>query len=348
MRERFINYGTELSLTSAIDITRAHESAQQQLNSMDSAPVDIETVNSRQTRRFKPNTSTAGYNRPNQSSKATSRKKTCGNCEYSQHVKMDDCSARNRTCNKCKRRNHFAALSVARRTSTALINQIRRTAIATSTINSVLAMLSLTRTIKTKHTPVTRNNTKLKLKIDTCAQVDILHKSAYDKLRVRQKCSKVQRSNVTLHGCGVHTLKSMGMCQLRCSHKRKRYVLQFQVIDARKSLGLTACVEMGVVQLVLSGDGKNAMTMAPTVCAPVMNSPPVTTTSARRTAALTILINCSPSTVTWSRALANFPENTPLHFALMQIQSYTRHLPHQWLFATRLKRNCHVWRQTIS
>ena len=65
-------------------------------------------------------------------------------------------------------------------------------------------------------------------KVDTGAQVNILHKAEFDKLRTRQTR---KHSKVTLRGYGGHTLSNLGVCELECCYKDVIHNLHFDVVD---------------------------------------------------------------------------------------------------------------------
>ena len=160
-------------------------------------------------------------------------------------------------CNKCKKRNNFSAVyrhKVVHSIDPPDIDDDNDSDLSgefyIDTVNSQ------TRSDDPACVDLAFNDKTITLKIDTCAQVNILLKAEFNKLHTRQS---LKRSKVTLHGYSGHKLSNLGVCKLECSHKGATHNIQFQV-DGRAPpiMAHKPCVDTKLVKLILSVDDSGA------------------------------------------------------------------------------------------
>ena len=76
---------------------------------------------------------------------------------------------------------------------------------------------------------------------------------------MKLKDIKLEHTNTKLTGYGGTKLKVKGKCSLQCFYKNSKIVGTFHVVDTNSPtvLGLQSCVDLGLIQLVMSVSSNN-------------------------------------------------------------------------------------------
>lgn len=92
---------------------------------------------------------------------------------------------------------------------------------------------------------------ELKFKLDTGAQVNVVSLHEYHTLQ--DEC-ELQPTSHRLTGYGGQQLTVKGKCRLKCRYKERNITSDFYVVDtlAPPVLGFRACLDLGLIKLVLS------------------------------------------------------------------------------------------------
>ena len=261
VREKLLCYGPDLTLEKAIDIARSHEVSQQQLKTMDCATVSgaqsVHAVSSR--RPFKPDQGRYGR-------KADAMQDECKACGR-EHSRAEDCPAKGRQCNNCNKFNHFARMC----RSAPQQRQFKAKAKRMHAISDTGEQQSdddelYIDTITKQHAntdkeqafaelEIGKNRHKLKFKIDTGAQANVIPANTFHELFGNVVLSP-QASK--LSGYGGQVLNVKGACRLTCRYKEKTVMLDFEVIDANAPpvLGMRACLDLNLVKIIHTVDAQ--------------------------------------------------------------------------------------------
>ena len=91
----------------------------------------------------------------------------------------------------------------------------------------------------------------MKFKLDTGAQVNTLTKSCLNELNAR---FTINKTDLTLHGYGGTTLKTVGKCNIPCTYKDTKQNLSFYIVDecAYPVIGLQSSIDLNLIKLILS------------------------------------------------------------------------------------------------
>ena len=93
---------------------------------------------------------------------------------------------------------------------------------------------------------------RIKFKVDTGAQCNVISEQVYNGLDCREK-PPLKTSKVTLTSFSGHRIKPIGQCTLLCEYKNHFYTIDFQVARGHKVteiLGLKSCEDLNLVRIV--------------------------------------------------------------------------------------------------
>uniref|UniRef100_A0A674EBM2 Gypsy retrotransposon integrase-like protein 1 n=1 Tax=Salmo trutta TaxID=8032 RepID=A0A674EBM2_SALTR len=266
VREKLLNVGSELTLDKAIDIARSHELAQAQMKTISRRSTSTSREQAvhavRQTSKHTSGAQRARFRTerditPKQSDTDSKRPKTCGYCGYKVHGEQGNYPAKGKQCTKCGKWNHFAKVCRAYRGKTVHTVSEDEMSIKESNddelfIDSVTQKSHISETEQAfADIEIGTQGTKLKFKLDTGAQVNIIPLNKYRSLT--SEC-ELQPTMRRLTGYGGEQLPVKGTCTFKCKYKESDMMLDFYVVDTRAPavLGLKACLDMDLIKLVLS------------------------------------------------------------------------------------------------
>ena len=95
------------------------------------------------------------------------------------------------------------------------------------------------------------NHHTVKFKIDNGAQVNTLTKSYLNELNTE---FTINETDLTLHGDGGTTLKTVGKCNIPCTYKDSEQNLNFYIVDTYTYpvIGLQLSIDLNLMKLILS------------------------------------------------------------------------------------------------
>ena len=249
VQEKCLDKGEELTLKTAIEIGRNHETAQESMQEIsDASQRHVHAVSK---------TSHKKYNKRNPDQPYLCKK--CGRTH-----KARQCPAFGTKCEKCGRDNHWANCCNSQKNNPARRNNGQRKihevgAAEDDTSKSQIEEEFYVEIVDAANDdewiiPMDINDTLITIKLDTGAQANIIPERDYKKLN---KQPKLQPSEVKLKGYTGTEIPVLGSCYLVVKHKDKSAKLHFLVIsDGHKTkryqpvLGLKACNQLHLVKAV--------------------------------------------------------------------------------------------------
>ena len=260
VREKLLSQGAELTLEKAIDITRSHELAKQQLKTMGNAR-DHDTVHAVSRKPYR-------QERPQRAAKQRehdSTQRTCGYCA-GQHSSKDVCPAKGKQCMKCKKFNHFAkackskapAQSGFHRKTVHTVKENTDAHDEDDEEESGLYIDSITienegKSSEQAYADVELGSPpqKVRFKVDTGAQANTIPVNIFQTLFQDVALTPVTRK---LTDYGGHALTVDGKCKLKCRHKNSTLLLDFHIVDtsAPPVLAMKACRDLNLVKIVMA------------------------------------------------------------------------------------------------
>ena len=264
VRERFINRGADLDLSTALNIARAYESAQSQLQKMTGLLTESTQVHMVKTNRsHRGGGKPRSQNRPATSSKQgkperwsnTSTDELCGNCGLSRHANKVDCPAQGRKCKKCHKQNHFACVCRQKTVHAVTgpweepVDEIYFDSLSVDTV---------------EHNSQTQALTELRIgdqdimcKLDTGAEGNVMPFSTWRKISLRSRkrpdgsWTELKRSSVRMIAYGGSVIRQIGTSTLQVRHKGNEHSCVFYVTDSTGPalISLPSCCELGLVKL---------------------------------------------------------------------------------------------------
>lgn len=258
VREKLLSQSAELTLERAIDITRSHELAKQQLKAMGSAN-DHDTVHAIGRKPYRQERAQKGA-KP----KEYDAQKTCSYCA-GQHSSKDACPAKGKQCMKCKKFNHFARACKSKPTTQSgfhrkTVHTVRENADACEMDEEESGLYIDSITIENEgksseqaYADVELGSPpkKVRFKVDTGAQANTIPVNIFQTLFQDVALKPVTRK---LTDYGGHALTVDGKCKLKCRHKNSTLLLDFHIVDtsAPPVLAMKACRDLNLVKIVMA------------------------------------------------------------------------------------------------
>ncbi|XP_056109383.1 uncharacterized protein K02A2.6-like [Rhinichthys klamathensis goyatoka] len=115
---------------------------------------------------------------------------------------------------------------------------------------SIQAVTTETREEKEKWSELLKiRDKKVKFKLDTGAECNVLSLKTYNSLGITEKLSKSTCKLLTYSG---HQMSPVGQNQLTCEYKGQKHIIQFQIVerDAPAILGRSTCQSLGLIQRI--------------------------------------------------------------------------------------------------
>ncbi|KAK7865355.1 hypothetical protein R5R35_006836 [Gryllus longicercus] len=251
-----------LTLASAVKMGRAAEQTQQQLETMERQSLSVETIqkNNEQYARKSTGSSWQG-NKVQQpsASKAYQKKgststpvRGCGKCGLKHE--WGQCPAFGKTCRKCKALNHFARMCKSK-----LVYEVNTDSeddgdcfMGSIQVEKTVNSIDYNKNDWYQIVELTDCDKRVKFKLDTVAQVNVLHMSKLKQMKVEQN---IVHSNVTLRTFANTKIPVVGKITLQCKANDRIKNLEFQIVDFDKSfsiLGLKGIEKLDLLQRSVS------------------------------------------------------------------------------------------------
>lgn len=259
----------KLTLERCVDICRAAECTQQQMKSFHNDPRELgessETVNAltqsrsaarsghaqRGRARYTP--SREGQTvRPRRERKdeSNAEREQLVDCRYcGQTHARRRCPAYGKSCSICKKPNHFARVCNSKR-----VEEIQENTDSDSEDELDLFAVTSSTEENAWHVELDIKSNKVKCKIDTAAQANVMPKKLARKIK-KTYPFHIKQTKRRLTGYGGNKLPVAGKCTLPCTLKGKTHMCEFTIVDlptAEPILGLKDCVNLDVVRLIRS------------------------------------------------------------------------------------------------
>ena len=238
IREKLLSEGGTLVLSKAIEIARAHETTQAQLSTM----ADVsKNVNIKQE-------IDSLHKRKQHQSAYASQPKQCYFCG-GQYDPNHRCPAKGKICSSCGRSNHFARVCRSKpvhAVESGNASQIDQVFINTLFVGSVG---NIKGSQPTAEIIVNKQESKIKFKIDTGAEANVMPVDLFQKIVPRPELKETKQILVAYGGTRIPVL---GICMLSCTYNKAttgRYEFFVVKTKAMPILGYEACVDMGLVKV---------------------------------------------------------------------------------------------------
>lgn len=246
VREKLLE-DSELTLKKAVETCRAHEASQNKLLAMSKeVAIDIDRLSqgqgqSRSSYSYRPNPNSFAKDKyRNKSEKWSKKSNRCPRCGYDEHKNMDYCPAKRAECRKCKKIGHFAIMC---RTSNEEIRHVDEESSEMPILGSIEGIHS----VDEWHTELLVENTKMKFRIDTGADVTVVPDTCF------RSYDKLQKTSKQLFGPGGSRLDVVGVfvATLETENKKKSIQDLYVVKGLKKPLlGKPAIEALNILQRV--------------------------------------------------------------------------------------------------
>ena len=243
MKEKLLQE-SDLTLDTAVKIVKAIEGSKQHVKSIESDHT-VHALRSTSRKMKQPQ------------KQANSRSK-CGKC--GNHHSKGQCPAHGKKCLKCHKRNHFAAVCKSQK-SVHLMHNDDSDQSDTEGPDHFIGGVNSNQSSNEAFVKLLlgKEKTVLQFKLDTGAQVNVIPLQKFKQMKLKD--IKLEHTNTKLTGYGGTKLNVKGKCSLQCCYKNSEIVGTFHVVDTNSPavLGLQSCVNLGLIQLVMSVSSNNSM-----------------------------------------------------------------------------------------
>ena len=236
VRERLLRE-PELKLPRAIEICQANELSVRQLKLFDNDK-EIEAINRtcQPRRKHIPDSKLPEDRKPKQNRNESKTWKTCTNCG-SKHPKQK-CPAFGRQCNKCKKFNHYGKMC----RSSGKVDTVETKGpkpddesgddyLFLDTITAAVDETKTNNQNEAEYVTLSVNNTEIKLKLDTGAEVNVIPVKIYKTLASTTRIP-LRKPTVNLIAYNGKPVSVKAVCDLQCVHRGKEYVLEFYISES--------------------------------------------------------------------------------------------------------------------
>ena len=238
VREKLLEDST-LTLKKAIEIARAYEASQHQLQEMSAKEGAVDRVSYKgdKPRSFK--TPKGGK----QSKFKSKGKDKCTKCGKERHKRIEDCPAAKAECNKCSKVGHYAAVCFSK--------NIRRV-VSDDDVPVLGSISGEINTVDSWNTELLVNSQKMEFRIDTGADVSVIPDRCFKNMNVLKKTEK------RLYGPGGTRLEVLGVFTATLESKDLKSDQDLYVIKGLKKplLGRPAIEALGVLKRVDAVEGR--------------------------------------------------------------------------------------------
>jgi transposase InsO family protein len=233
LRERLLLEGDSLTLKSAMEMVVTVEATKKQLATM-AVGSTVDAVK------------TGGGDHSHKRGDGQQRTFLCKFCAR-RHGKKQ-CPAYGKECHNCKKMHHFATCCKKRGTGVHEVNDEEEEE------GHKIDVIADNDRPNTAYANIELNTADtVRFKLDTGAQVNVIPKATYLKLTKRPEMKKTTQK---FYGYAGQAIDIQGSVELSCKYKGKSYKGTFFIANTKGHsqpiLGLQACMDLGIVTLVLS------------------------------------------------------------------------------------------------
>ena len=271
VREKLINEGEKLTLDKAIQIAQSYEYSQQQLKSMGSQLDQVNSIRKASTSRHpvKKRTDPGSHPGPDGARRRRNRNyrpqnqnghPECDQCGY-KHSRAEKCPAQGKICKNCKGYNHFAKKCRFKKVDDIQIEPESQYVDSESEffIDSIDSCTgSKTKSVDQAfcNISVGPSLSNVRFKLDTGSQANILPRHVFESIGQVHDLDTDKAKGQKLLGYNDSTIHTLGCIDLACQYKDRSLNVMFHVVDTNSSpiLGMKACMELNLIQLVYSCD----------------------------------------------------------------------------------------------
>ncbi|CAI5671480.1 unnamed protein product [Oreochromis niloticus] len=244
LRERLLTE-ENLDLEKALTLCRAAGTVRAQAKELLSDSYRVDAVN-KNTHRVKKESAAAEMKLQLKSPANRYRKeKTCGRCGMQHPPKT--CPAYGKRCNNCNKNNHYARCCKAQTLKQSTVHTVDEE----DTEELYVAAVTDNKTGEKDWIMTLKvNDTLMKVKLDTGAQVNVISEAEFKNIRPRPK---MHATKVKVSGYSGAEIPVKGKCMVKVTHKDKEHTLTFIVVpkNVQPILGLHACESLNLVKRVL-------------------------------------------------------------------------------------------------
>ena len=234
-----LRQGADLSFTQAVDICRAEEITREQMKTLTEHTSDIGSVSKNAVSKKKQERGKL-YSKYDQPHKAYS----CIYCGRQHPPKK--CPAYGTVCRNCNKKNHWLKCCK-------LLKEVKE--ISTEDDDVYVIETVANNNAKQCNTEATVSlhikDAKVRMKIDTGAEVDVMPLRVFNQVNDRNKESilTMKSTSTKLIGYGGNEIPVCGVCSTACSFKGKILHTDFYVVDtdSRTVLGFDSCKKLDLI-----------------------------------------------------------------------------------------------------
>ncbi|KAI2647390.1 Transposon Tf2-8 polyprotein [Labeo rohita] len=236
---------TDLTLETAVQMTRQAEDVAQQISQQESQSTgSVQEVASRRSSRVAERPWTKEKYRRGSEKRKEDTANECGRCGKTGHKDIRRCPAADTECRKCKRKGHWARMCKSKTVRQVTTKEMSEESFYLGAVSnkSDTEKAKWTVSLKIGDTPVTFN-------IDTGADVTVMNTVTFGKLNPR---ARLCHSNIVLNSPGG-SLNCIGRFTAKAEHKGRKYTMTVYVVAGEtvsNLLGRQTATEMGLVKRI--------------------------------------------------------------------------------------------------
>ncbi|UYV66194.1 K02A2.6-like [Cordylochernes scorpioides] len=235
----------QLTLQKAIDVCKANESANKQIENL--TKNTQEEVNKLNIRKKTVNQNKKSSHEPNKMKKNI----PCRYCATFHEHNRQKCPAWNQTCRKCNKKNHWAKVCKSRtRTVQSLESQNSNDEQEDCYSLEYVSEISARKLMTKLELELNGYKESIICQIDTGATVNVLNFEDLCKI-VQDGNPSLKPSYIKLRCYGGEILKPRGQIKINCSHQSKQHPIVFQVIDhwEKPILSAETCQKLNLIEI---------------------------------------------------------------------------------------------------
>ncbi|UYV62382.1 K02A2.6-like, partial [Cordylochernes scorpioides] len=235
----------QLTLQKAIDVCKANESANKQIENL--TKNTQEEVNKLNIRKKTVNQNKKSSHEPNKMKKNI----PCRYCATFHEHNRQKCPAWNQTCRKCNKKNHWAKVCKSRmRTVQSLESQNSNDEQEDCYSLEYVSEISARKLMTKLELELNGYKESIICQIDTGATVNVLNFADLCKI-MQDGNPSLKPSYIKLRCYGGEILKPRGQIKINCSHQSKQHPIVFQVIDhwEKPILSAETCQKLNLIEI---------------------------------------------------------------------------------------------------